>query len=94
MVAVNGAQIYDAKEDKVLFREEIPLETAFRMFDALDTLPVIYDCYMGGFGYNCAAMYERIDEFVSDPLMNDMVKRTRHPVPDLRAFLREQGRPL
>ena len=94
VVAVNGAQVYDAKEDKVLLREEIPLETAFRMFDVLDALPVIYDCYMDGFGYNCATMYERIDEFVSDPPMNDLVKRTRHPVPDLRAFLREQGRSL
>ena len=93
-VTVNGAQVYDAVENKVLFREEIPLETAFRVFDELDKLPVIYDCYMGGFGYDNAAMYDRIDEFVTDPHANAMVKGTRHPVPDLRAFLREQGRPL
>ena len=94
VVAVNGAQVYDVKEDKVLCREEIPLEAAFRVFDALDRLPVIYDCYMGGFGYDSVEMYERIDEFISDPRVNAMVKGTRKPVPDLRVFLREQGRPL
>lgn len=94
VVAVNGAQVYDAKEDKVLLREEIPLETAFRVFDALDGLPVIYDCYMGDCGYDYVEMYERIDEFVSDPQINAFAKATRHPVPDLRDFLQEQGRPL
>ena len=94
VVAVNGARIHDVKEDKVLCREEIDLEAAFRVFDALDALPVIYDCYMGGFGYDDAVMYERIDEFISDPRVNAMVKGTRQPVPDLRAFLREQGSPL
>lgn len=94
VVAVNGAQVYDVKEDKVLCREEIDLETAFRVYDELDKLPVIYDCYMGGFGYDDAAMYERIDEFISDPRVNAMVKNTRKPVPDLRTFLREQGCPL
>ena len=94
VVAVNGAKVQDVKEDKVLFREEIPLETAFRVFDALDDLPVIYDCYMGDCGYDDMEMYERIDEFVIDPQINAFAKVTRHPVPDLRAFLREQGRPL
>ena len=94
VVAVNGAKVHDVKEDKVLYREEIPLETAFRVFDALDALPVIYDCYMGDFGYDYVAMYERVDEFISDPRVNAMVKGTRQPVPDLRTFLREQGAPL
>ena len=94
VVAVNGAQIYDAKEDKILCREEIPLDVSFRVFAEMDKLPVIYDCYMDGFGYDDAAMYERIDEFISEPPVNAMVKNTRKPVPDLRAFLREQGCPL
>ena len=94
VVAVNGAQICDVKEDRVLRREEIDLETAFRVFDELDRLPVIYDCYMGDFGYDYVEMYERVDEFISDPRVNAMVKGTRRPVPDLRSLLREQGRPI
>ena len=94
VVAVNGAQIYDVKEDKVLCREEIGLDAAFRVFDELDKLPVIYDCYMDDCGYDYVGMYERIDEFISDPRVKSMVKSTRKPVPDFRAFLREQGRPL
>lgn len=93
VVTVNGAQVYDAQENKVLFREEIPLDAAFAVFDELDKLPVIYDCYMGDYGYDDQAMYERIDEFIPEPHANAMVKGTRKPVPDLRTFLREQGRP-
>ena len=94
VVAVNGAQVYDAKENKILCREEIGLDDALRVFDALDALPVIYDCYQDESGYDDAAMYARIDEFISDPHVNAMVKATRKPVPDLRAFLRARGRPI
>ena len=94
VVAVNGAQVYDVKEDKVLCREEIAIDDALRVFDELDRLPVIYDCYQDESGYDDAAMYARIDEFISDPHVNAMVKATRKPVPDLRAFLRERGRPV
>ena len=94
VVAVNGAQVYDVKEDKVLCREEIAIDDALRVFDELDRLPVIYDCYQDESGYDDAAMYARIDEFISDPHVNAMVKATRKPVPDLRAFLRARGRPV
>ncbi len=94
VVAVNGAQVYDAAEDRTLAREELSLADAFAVFEELDRLPVIYDCYLGGFGYDDEAMYARIDEFISDPRTNAMVKSTRRPVPDLRIFLRERGRPV
>ncbi len=94
VVAVNGAQVYDRAEDRILCREEIGLETAFRVFDELDRLPVIYDCYQDESGYDDSDMYARVDEFISDPHVNAMVKATRRPVPDLRAFLRARGRPV
>ena len=94
VVLVNGAQVFDAAEDKVLHRAEIPVEQALRVYDALDRLPVIYDCFLDGWGYMDRRFYEKIDAFISDERVGDMVKRLRRPVEDLRAFLREQGRPL
>ena len=93
-VTVNGAQVYDAKEKAVLHRAEISPAAAERVFDRLDTLPVIYDCFLDGWGYMDAGNYARIDQFISDPRVNRMVKELRKPVEDFRAFIRRENRPL
>ena len=94
VVTVNGAQVYDAAEKKVLHRCEIQPEAAERVFDRLDTLPVIYDCFLDGWGYMDERNYQRIDQFISDPRVNRMVKDLRRPVKDFRAFIRRENRPL
>ena len=93
-VGSNGAQVYDAWEKKILHRAEIPLDLAERVYDYLDTLPVIYDCYMDGSGYMDSAQYARLDEFIADPAINRMAKTVRGPVDDFRSFVTAQGRPL
>ncbi len=93
-VTINGAQVYDGKEDAVLRRAEIAPAAAERVFDRLDTLPVIYDCFLDGWGYMDARHYGEIDRFISDPRVNRMVKELRKPVEDFRGFIRREGRPL
>lgn len=91
-ITVNGAEIFDAVERKVLHREEIPLRRAEDVFDALDALPVIYDCFQDGWGWMDARLYRRIDEFISAPSTNRMVKELRTPLEDFRGTLRQRGR--
>lgn len=93
-VCVNGAQIYDAKEDAVLHRAEIPLSLAMRVFDRLDRLPVIYDCYLDSTGYMSREFYGKIDEYIVDPIINRMIKDLRTPVDDFKGYLIQQGRSL
>lgn len=93
-VTINGAQVYDAAEKRVLHRAEIPPEAAERVFDRLDTLPVIYDCFLDGWGYMDAENYARIDQFIEDPRVNRMVKELRRPVEHFREFIRRENRPL
>ena len=93
-VTINGAQVYDGKEDAVLHRAEIAPAAAERVFDRLDTLPVIYDCFLDGWGYMDARHYAQIDRFIADPRVNRMVKDLRRPVEDFRAFIRRENRPL
>ena len=94
VVTVNGAQVYDAEEKKILHRAEIQPAAAEGIFDALDTLPVIYDCFLDGWGYMDERNYVRIDEFIQDPRVNRMVKELRRPVEDFRGFIRRENRPL
>ena len=43
-IVSNGAGVYDAKEDRILLRADISPEQAVRLYEYMDTLPVIYDC--------------------------------------------------
>jgi len=93
-ILVNGAQVYDAKEDKVIYRGEIPLDMALSVIDYMETLPVIYDCYQRDCGWMSQHMFERIGEFVPHPAMQAAVRKQRRPVPDLRTLLIERGESL
>lgn len=87
-ITVNGAQIYDVQNKKVLHRAEMPYEDALRIYEHLDSLPGIYDCYVDGWGYMEAGLYARIDEFISDPRTNRMVKELRKPTENMRQALK------
>ena len=78
----------------VVHRAEISLPAAERVFQRVAGLPAICDCYLDGWGYMDAAHYAQIDQFITDPQANRMVKELRRPVADLEAFLRRKGRPL
>lgn len=93
-ILANGAQVYDAKEDKTIYRGEIPLDMALSVIDYMETLPVIYDCYQRGCGWMSEHMFERIGEFVPHPAMQAAVRKQRRPVPDLRTLLIERGESL
>ena len=88
VITVNGAQIYDAQEKKVLHEEEISSQDALRIYEYLDTLPALCDCYAQGWGHMERSYYEQIDRFVEDPHFLRMYKELRTPVDDMRAFLR------
>jgi len=93
-VTVNGAQIYDRERDTILHRCEIQPADAQQIYDRLDTLPVIYDCFMDGWGYMDKRSYDRIDQFIADPRVNKMVKELRKPVEDFRGFMAAERKPV
>lgn len=91
-ICINGAQVYDRVEDKVIYTAEIDEPTAQRVMEYMDTLPVIYDCYQDDCGWMSREMYDRAEEFVTNPGILRLVKGLRRPVPDLKVTLRERGR--
>ncbi|MBR4702412.1 MAG: HAD family phosphatase [Oscillospiraceae bacterium] len=90
VISINGAEIYDTKEEKALYSAVIPLPEALEVLTYLDTLPVIYDCYALGWGYMTARMQEAAEEYISYPPSLSMVRELRDPVPELKAYLREK----
>ena len=89
VVSVNGAEIYDAREKKVLHKEELEPEEAVAIYEYLSSLPALCDAYVGGWGYMDRSYYARIDEFVTVPYVAKMLRELRTPVDDMKAFLRE-----
>ena len=88
-ITINGAQVYDRVEDKAIVREEIPLETALRVMELLDSYDVIYDCYRSNWGWMTAALQAKAADYATDEHYLKMVREFRRPVPDLKAHLRE-----
>lgn len=97
-ITTNGGEVYDAAEDKVLYAAQIPLDTALRVFDHIETLDALYDCYADNTRYSCAAFAERADAYFTDPVMNAMlhsyILKTRQDTDDLRAFVEKRNGPL
>ena len=91
-ITINGAQVYDIRENKAVSTAEIPLETALRVLDYLDGFPVIYDCYQDNWGWMTRSMQENAATFVPIDHSLRMVRSLRTPVDELKAYLREQNR--
>lgn len=93
-ITVNGAQVYDIKNDAAVARCEIPLDYAIKIMEYMDKFPVIYDCYQDSWGYMTKDMWDHVDDFNTDPHYRKMVKELRKPVPELKAYLKEKGMPI
>lgn len=93
-IDINGAEVYDSAEDRVLYRAEIPPDLADRIFAHMDTLPVIYDCYQDGWGWMERAQYDGAGEFLGGNEELDLVQRLRTPVDGFRQVMRERNKPI
>ena len=90
----NGAEIYDFAAQRIVHREEIPLDTALEVCDYAGSLGLPCDCYQDNWGYITASVKARARDFIPDPGILDLLERLRTPVPELRAYLREKGEAL
>lgn len=94
-IVSNGAAVYDAQEDRLIHRADVPLELALRCYEYMDTLPVLYDCYQNEMGWMNREMLERCAPyFTTEPHMMELIRRLRVPVEDLKETLRQRGEPL
>ncbi|MGX8698679.1 MAG: HAD family hydrolase, partial [bacterium] len=87
-LTVNGAEVYDVAEKRVLLREELPTRRALEIFDLLEGFDCVYDCYAGGWGYMDRRMYNAAERYVIEPAFLKLVKELRTPVEDLRDHVR------
>ena len=88
-ITVNGAEVYDRVEDRVIAREEIPLAKAVEIMELLDGYDVIYDCYRNGWGWMTAALQAKAETYATDEHYLRAIRDFRNAVPELKAHLRD-----
>lgn len=90
IITVNGAQVNDLIGRTVLYRAEMPWQRCVELMRELDTLPVIYDCFMDNAAWMTEALKAQIDAFAPDEHYRKMLHEVRQPVPELKAFLAQR----
>ena len=91
-ITINGAEVYDIHADKSLHSALIDLKRADAVFEFLDTLPVIYDCFQDNWGWMDRRFYEIADRFALDAISANYVRGSRTPVENFRETLQQRGR--
>lgn len=93
-IIINGSQILDLKENKIIYDASLSLETALSIMKNLDNYDVLYDCYLDGEAYMTASQYNLIDEYIEDKYYSEIWKKNRLPVEELKSFISEKNRPI
>lgn len=90
-VTVNGAEVYDVKNHRVIAKNELSWQKAVEIMAYLDGFDVVYDCYQNGGGYMTKAHWDKVGNYLTSAYFKEIYAKTRIPVPELKAYLRELG---
>ncbi len=93
-VTINGAEVVDLQENRVIYSATIPCKQAVEIMAKLDDYPALYDCYQENESFMTATLRERALNTIQDIHFRNMVRDLRQPVEELKAFLTERGRPV
>ena len=77
MIVANGSWVMKMSDMSVAYRAEIPCRRAVELMEYMDTLPVIYDCYMDGKAWMSEAQWQVIDDYIENIHYRKMVREFR-----------------
>ncbi len=94
-ILINGALVYDSKEDIILHEGNIDYRQAAALCRWLDNFPVIYDCYIDNEGYMQADMHDSAEPYF-EKVKNiyRYVMDTRTRVDCLADYMEERKSPV
>jgi len=90
-ITINGAQVYDVRNETVISSTDLSVPAAVEIMSYLDTLPVIYDCFMDNWGWMTRSLQEQVNEFAPNEHYAQMLKELRAPVDELKAYITEKN---
>lgn len=81
---INGAKVYDSREDRVVYEAYIPWDLAMQIYSYGDSLDVIYDAYIDDNAYMSQNMWDMFSDYMVDKNYAVSMKQLRTPVEDLK----------
>lgn len=89
-ITVNGAQIYDIRNDVALYKAEIPCEEACDIIVYMDQLDVYYDCYIDNWGWVRRSDLAKVPDYIENPYYQQMIYDFRTPVDSLLDLVKQK----
>ena len=92
-ITTNGAVVADLKEGTISSTCNMTADLAAAVMDiARDSEDdIMYDAYIEGVGYTTDYFWEHLDYYAASPGIAGLIRKTRRPVPDNIAYVRECG---
>ena len=91
-ITINGAEIYDAKNSRSIHSALISPERAGEIFSALDSLPVIYDCFQDGWGWMDQEFYDQADLYEMGDVLAVAIRKMRTPLENFKQVIKDRNR--
>ncbi len=91
-ITINGAEVKNLRSGEIIYKAELPWQQAVDIMYMLDSLPVIYDCYMGSAAWMTESQKALVDDIVDSPHYRKMLHELRQNVPELKEFISQQAR--
>lgn len=86
-ILINGAKVYDAKEDRVISRAELSKTAALALMRHANDVGCFFDAYINDSGYMDRYMYDHLDEVIPDPFYVPYMRSIRTPLDDLMQYI-------
>ena len=90
-VTENGAEIHDTEKGEPLYQCGIPCVAAAELTAFLDTLPVLYDCYIGGRAYMPERFFRDAGTYILNRSLLEMIRTRWIAVDDLTERILKNG---
>lgn len=85
----NGALVLDFKKNQPIFQCNLETDMALELIHKALSFDATVDVYYKGQGYTAKDRMEHLERYVKDPIMREFNQKTKKPVEDLEAFVKE-----
>lgn len=93
-VMVNGAVVADIKKKRTISEAKLSWQKALKVMELASACPVMYDCYIDGFGRVEKRFLDHMEDYGIRPNLTALIMRTRETVDDLKQYIRENRRDI
>ena len=92
-IGINGAQVYDVVNDRMIYKAEIDPDRALEIIRFYGDYPLAYNAYVDNQAYMSETLWKELPKHIKDPIFLDLIMRITDPVDDLETYLEEVWKP-